>query len=292
MTSRWQAGEAGEAGAAGAAGEADVAEGAVIVARMGVYDRLGAGYTRTRRTDPRIAAQVRAALGSQGPVLNVGAGAGAYEPDDLPVVAVEPSAVMVDQRPPRAAPVVRAEAERLPFGAARFGAGMAVLTVHHWADCEAGLAELRRTVRGPVVVLSWDAEVFDRFWMVSEYVPASGVLYRHVPRPKEIADLLGGGTVETVPVPADCTDGFYAAWWRRPWAYLNSAVRAGISGLARLPPDEVQPGIEELGKDLARGTWARRHADLLELDAYDAGYRLIVSPGPTRRGGATPCAPA
>ena len=233
-----------------------------------------------RRPDRRIGAQIRAALGPEGPVINLGAGAGSYEPADLAVVAVDPAVTMLEQRPPEAAPAVRGFAEELPFPSGSFAAGMAILTVHHWRDPAMGLVELRRVVRGPVAVMSWDAEVFNKFWMVSEYVPATRTLDRDVPSPTAIADRLGGGTVEIVAVPADCSDGFYAAWWRRPEAYLDASVRAAISGLARLDPELVEPGVRCLADDIASGTWAHRHADLLRLDTYDAGYRLVVSQPP------------
>ncbi|HET6964170.1 MAG TPA: methyltransferase domain-containing protein, partial [Acidimicrobiales bacterium] len=182
------------------------------------------------------------------------------------------------------APAVRAVAEALPFPDGSFAAGMAIFTVHHWSDPAAGLLELRRVVRGRVAVLTWDASVFDEYWMVAEYVPASRSLDTDVPGPAEIARMLGGGQVRPVPVPADCSDGFYAAWWGRPEAYLDPEVRAAISGLARLTPADVEPGIERLRQDLADGTWQRRHGDLLNLEEFDAGYRLVVS-GPSRGGG-------
>jgi hypothetical protein len=154
---------------------------------------------------------------------------------------------------------------------------MAVLTVHHWNDLASGLIELRRVVTGAIAVVCWDAQVFNRYWMVAEYLPESRALDTHVPSPTVIADILGGGHVEVLPVPADCADGFYAAWWRRPEAYLDPAVRAGISGIARLPADRVQPAIDELRSDLASGRWLRKHGHLLQLDAFDAGYRLVVA---------------
>ena len=244
---------------------------------MALYDDLGVGYTRTRHPDPRIAARIREALGEVGPVINVGAGAGSYEPTDLPVVAVEPSPVMVDQRPASAAPALRAVAEALPFRPEVFAAGMAILTMHHWSDIALGIAELRRVVDGPIAVLSWDAAVFDRFWMVAEYLPESGSpLDPGLPSPERIAEALGAGRVEVIPVPADCTDGFYAAWWKRPDSYLDPAIRQNISGIARLPHHEVDLALDKLAGDLADGTWGRRHADLLRMDTYDAGYRLIV----------------
>ena len=197
---------------------------------MSVYDRLGVGYLGQRRPDPRIGRQVRTAIGTTGPLLNVGAGAGSYEPDDLPVVAVEPSLVMLGQRSRDSAPAVRAVAEELPFPDSCFASGMAILTVHHWSDPRHGLAELRRVVRGSIVVLSWDRAVFDQYWMVAEYLPASRELDSAVPSPVEIGQLLGHGRVETVPVPCDCTDGFYAAWWRRPEAYLTEHPHKNPAG--------------------------------------------------------------
>lgn len=244
---------------------------------MSAYERLGVGYRAHRRPDGRIAARIRSALGNEGPILNVGAGTGSYEPDDLPIVAVEPSVVMLEQRSAGSAPVVRSVAEGLPFPDGCFAGGMAIFTVHHWSDPWAGLLELRRAVRGPVAVLTWDPSVFNEYWMVAEYVPASRALDTDVPGPAEMARMLGGGRIETVPVPADCRDGFYAAWWRRPEAYLDPEVRAAISGLARLAPEDVDPGVERLREDLADGTWHRRHRDLMVMEQFDAGYRLVVS---------------
>lgn len=244
---------------------------------MAIYDRIGDGYARTRRPDPRIARQLRTALGSASNLVNVGAGSGSYEPDDLSVIAVEPSELMISQRPAHAAPVVRAVAESLPFAKDSFDAGMAVLTVHHWHDQTEGLRELRRVVRGRIAVLTWDQKVFARFWMVADYLPVSGTLDPGLPSPEQIADLLGGADIAPVLVPSDCADGFYAAWWRRPEAYLDPAVRRGISGLARLHRQDVEPALERLEADLRTGAWHQRYRDLLGLDEYDAGYRLVVA---------------
>lgn len=244
---------------------------------MTIYDRIGDGYTRSRRPDPRLASQIRKAMGTPATVVNVGAGSGPYEPEDLSVVAVEPSVVMMAQRPVGAAPSVRAVAESLPFPDDAFDAGMAVLTVHHWHDPAGGLRELRRVVRGVIAVLTWDQAVFDSFWMVADYVPASGRLDRQLPTPEAIAGGLGGGRVVPVLVPADCRDGFYAAWWRRPEAYLDPAVRSGISGLARLDDREIAGGIERLRGDLRTGAWHERYQALLDLEEYDAGYRLVIA---------------
>ncbi|MFC9680530.1 class I SAM-dependent methyltransferase [Streptomyces sp. NPDC056948] len=245
---------------------------------MVTYDTIGATYARTRRPDPRIAAQVHAALGDVSDVLDVGAGAGAYEPPGT-VLAVEPSQVMVAQRPPGAAPAVRAVAERLPLRDGAVDAAMALLTVHHWSDQAAGIRELCRVARRRVVVLTWDQDVFrERFWLVREYLPEAAAFddTRALPVDR-LAGLLGGARREPVPVPHDCTDGFAAAHWRRPHAYLDPRVRAGISLLAQTGDDVLAPGLARLADDLTSGRWQARHAELLTLDAVDVGYRLLVA---------------
>jgi SAM-dependent methyltransferase len=243
------------------------------------YDAIGRTYTATRATDPRIAAQIWAALGDARTVVNVGAGTGSYEPPDRAVTAVEPSAVMIAQRPPDAAPAVQASAEALPFAEASFDAAMAVLTLHHWADFRAGCAELRRVARDRVVVFSWDPTYRDRLWAAAEYFAApSEHEAEHFPSLADQAAALGA-RVEVVPIPCDCRDGFFSAFWRRPEAYLDPAVRAGISTLAKRSEDELADGLARLRADLDSGTWARGHADLLERDALDLGYRLLVGPG-------------
>jgi len=242
------------------------------------YDRIGLGYATTRRPDPRIGRLVRTALGGSHSVVNVGAGAGSYEPDDRAVVAVEPSPVMARQRPPGAGPVVGARAEQLPFPDRAFDAAMAVLTVHHWSDPAAGLAELRRVATGPVVVLTFDHGVHARQWLVTDYLPQMADLDRGLPSPDDLARALGGGTVRVVPVPADCVDGFCHAFWARPHAYLDPAVRAGISGFARLPPATVARAMARLEDDLETGRWHDRHGALLDDATVDAGYRLVLAP--------------
>jgi SAM-dependent methyltransferase len=243
---------------------------------MAVYDSIGRSYTATRQTEPRIAGPIWAALGDARTVVNVGAGTGSYEPTDRQVTAVEPSAVMLAQRPPGAAPAVQGSAEALPFADASFDAAMAVLTLHHWGDWRAGCAELRRVARDRVVVLSWDPAFRRRFWLGPEY-------FAHLlddegdPFPS-LADQAAalGAEAEVVPVPWDCRDGFMSAFWRRPEAYLDPAVRAGISSLAKRSEAELADGLARLRADIDSGAWARRHADLLQLDELDLGYRLLI----------------
>ncbi|MFC8513374.1 methyltransferase domain-containing protein [Streptomyces sp. NPDC057257] len=245
---------------------------------MAIYDTLGTTYGLTRRPDPRIAARIHAALGDSADVINVGAGTGSYEPPRT-VLAVEPSQVMIAQRPPGAAPAVCAVAERLPLRTGAADAVMALLTVHHWTDPAAGLAELRRVARRRIVVLTWDQAVFrERFWLVRDYLPSAAAYddTRAVPI-QRLAELLGGARVEPVPVPHDCTDGFGAAFWRRPDAYLDPRVRAGISLFAQTGEDALAPGLAALRDDLATGRWHERHAGLFTLDSMDVGYRLLIA---------------
>ncbi len=242
------------------------------------YDRIGTSYARTRRTDPRVAAQIRAALGDARRIVNVGAGAGSYEPGDLEVVAIEPSPTMYRQRPAGAAPVARAAAEALPFADAAFDAALAIFTVHHWTDSARGLEEMRRVARRQVI-LSYDALVEQDFWLVEDYFPevnaldAGSVGYTS----EAIGRVLPVVRVEPVLVPADCVDGFMACYWNRPEAYVDPDVQAGISGLARLDPDVRARGTEHLRRDLASGEWDARYGHLRALTELDVGYRLIVA---------------
>jgi len=241
---------------------------------VALYDRIGTGYSRVRGEDPKIAAAIWAALGDARTVVNVGAGSGSYEPRDREVTAVEPSELMIAQRPPRAAPVVRASAEALPFEDAAFDAAMAVLSDHHWPDRAGGLRELRRVARKRAVVFSFDIAFTGRDWLTRDYLTA----FRPEGMPiEEIASHLGAQRVEAVPVPADCRDGFLNAYWKRPRAYLDPRVRDGISVFRLLPPRDVEVAIAALRADLESGAWERRNADLLSLDELDLGYRLFVA---------------
>jgi SAM-dependent methyltransferase len=240
-----------------------------------LYDTIGAAYTMTRRTEPRIAAQVWAALGDARTVLNVGAGTGSYEPPGRNVTAVEPSALMRAQRPAGAAPCVDAAAENLPFEDQSFDAAMAFATIHHWPDPIAGLREMRRVARR-VVVFTNDASDPDRFWLNRDYLPEHNDLWAGRPSLTELARAIGA-RIEPVPIPWDCADGFYEAYWRRPEAYLDDRVRRGISIWARVGPDAEQRAVRRLRDDLASGRWAERNRDLLDLDAAELDSRLLIA---------------
>jgi SAM-dependent methyltransferase len=246
---------------------------------MASYDRTGSTYSLTRRPDPRIAAVIDRALRDEKSVANIGAGAGSYEPPQT-VVAVEPSRVMIRQRPAAAAPAVQAAAELLPIRTDGVDAAMAVLTVHHWTDLAAGVSEMLRVARRRVAVLTWDSTVFRDFWLVREYLPAAGETDARLAVSMDtLISLLGDDRVSVVsiPVPHDCLDGFGGAYWRRPHAYLDDAAQAGMSLFALTPKPFLQDGLARLRSDLATGAWERRHADLLQESELDLGYRLLVS---------------
>jgi SAM-dependent methyltransferase len=245
------------------------------MSRAQLYDTIGTTYTVTRRTEPRIAAQVWAALGDARTVLNVGAGTGSYEPPDRRVTAVEPSAVMRAQRPAGAAPCVAAVAESLPFEDQSFDAAMAFATIDHWRDPVAGLREMRRVARR-VVAFTYDASDPDRFWLNRDYLPEFARLWAGRPSLAGLAGAIGART-EPVLVPWDCADGFYHAYWRRPEAYLDEHVRRGMSIWARVGPAAEQRAVRGLRTDLASGRWAERNRGLAGLDVAELGDCLLIA---------------
>lgn len=242
------------------------------------YDKLGVGYSVTRRPDPRIADRIIQALGACATVVNVGAGTGSYEPRDRTVVAVEPSAAMIRQRPVGSAPVVKGVAEALPLADGAVDAALAILTVHHWTDPARGLVEMRRVAENRVVILTWDQDAWESFWLIREYLPCVREIDRQ--RALAIADIVsafGRSQICHVPIPHDCIDGFHGAFWRRPEAYLDPRVRSGISTYATMPADERDEGLRRLAADIRSGEWKARHRGLLDLQEIDLGYRLIVA---------------
>lgn len=243
-----------------------------------LYDSIGATYPVTRRTEPRIAAQIWAALGDARTVVNVGAGTGSYEPPDRDVTAVEPSTLMRAQRPAGAAPCVAATAGSLPFEDQSFDAAMAVSTIHHWQDPVAGLREMRRVARR-VVVFTFDgsdAAWLHRFWLIRDYLPEVAELFVGWPPLTELADAIEART-EPVLIPWDCADGFFEAYWRRPEAYLDDQVRRGMSVWTKVGQDAEQRAVRGLQHDHASGRWAERNRELLRLEAADLGLRLLIA---------------
>jgi len=241
-----------------------------------LYDSIGATYTATRSTDPRIAAQLWSALGDSRTVLNVGAGTGSYEPPDREVTAVEPSTVMRTQRPAGAARCVAATAESLPFEDKSFDAAMAFATVHHWQDRVGGVQEMQRVARRVVVFTCETTEEAwrRRFWLTRDYLPE--VAASRVGLASELAGAIGA-RVEPVLVPWDCLDGFFEAYWRRPEAYLDENVRRGTSVWTAVGPEVEERAVRSLRDDLESGRWAERNRDLLDLEVADLGLRLLVA---------------
>jgi len=241
------------------------------------YDQTGQSYSRTRQPDPRVAAVINDALRGAATVANIGAGTGSYEPERT-VVAVEPSRVMIAQRPNGCAPTVRAVAEHLPIRSNAVDAALAVLTVHHWSDLDGGVAEMLRIARRRVVVFTWDHNIFREFWLVREYLPAAAQTDADLAVPiVRLISLLDEPTIVPVPVPHDCLDGFGGAYWRRPHAYLDPAVQAGMSLFTLTPKPALREGLSRLRADLASGEWDRQHQDLLDSRQLDLGYRLLIA---------------
>jgi len=237
------------------------------------YDSIGINYAELRRPEPRIAAVIHQALGPARTVLNVGAGTGSYEPVDRQVTAAEPSAEMIRKRAPNAASAIQASADDLPFDDGAFDAAMAILTIHHWSDKQAGLREIRRVTRGPIVLLTFDPA--HRPWL-TDYLPQLVSLdEKQMPAMSDYARWLGPVEITPVLVPHDCRDGFLYAYWRRPQAYLDARIRTGSSSFWAIA--DAEAGLQRLKQDLENGEWQRRYGALLELDAYDAGYRLVVA---------------
>jgi SAM-dependent methyltransferase len=244
------------------------------------YDAIGGEYAVTRREDPRIAALIHAALGQARTIVNVGAGAGSYEPRDRQVLAVEPSEVMIAQRDSRLPPAILGGAYPLPFEDQSMDAAMAILTIHHWdEDQERGVREMRRVARGPVVILTFDPEVSARMWLMADYLPEVAELDRRIfPTTQALARWLDAGVdVREVPIARDTPDWTLGSFWAHPERVIDAQARNSTSGFARMPQEVVNRVVEAVAHDLQDGTWNARHGHLRDLDEYDAGLRLLVS---------------
>ncbi len=239
-----------------------------------LYDTIGKGYADYRKPDPRIAAAIIEALGDARSVINVGAGAGSYEPRDRHVVAVEPSELMRSQRPPDAVPAIPGVAENLPFEDNSFDAATAFLTTHHWSNLDAGLREMARVSRGKCVFLDNDPATMD-FWLIRDYFPHLRETAKPLLPMESARAVFGALRIVPLPVPHDCTDGFFCAYWRRPEMYLDPRARAAISFFSMV--GDLSEPLGRLKRDIADGRWARNNADLLSRSEMDYGYRLVIA---------------
>lgn len=245
---------------------------------MALYDTIGGTYAQHLRPDPRIASAIEAALGDAKSVVNIGAGTGSYEPRDRDVRAVEPSEVMIKQRPAGAAPCLQGSAEALPLETASVDAAMAILSAHHWTDLERGFREMARVTRKRAVLLTWVPDTAtEPFWLTADYFPEMASNDHTIfPGAAALTAILertiGPVHMSTLPMPHDCTDGLLGAYWRRPERYLDADVRSAMSAFARI---NAEPGVARLRADLSSGRWAERNGHLLTLDALDLGYRVV-----------------
>jgi SAM-dependent methyltransferase len=244
------------------------------------YDQIGCDYATTRREDPRLRDRVLSALGDSATIVNVGAGTGSYEPRDRYVIAVEPSDVMAAQRPAELVPAIRGSAAPLMLRDDSVDAAMAILTIHHWDEqLETGVGELRRVARGPVVILTVDADVCGDMWLLRDYLPEAAALDRATfPAIARLAEWLGGAVeVETILTARDTPDWTLASFWAHPERVLDEAARNATSGFSRMNPDVVRRVVAEVGRDLRNGTWDQRYGHLRNLDELDVGMRLVVA---------------
>ena len=238
-----------------------------------IYDEIGISYAVNRCTDPKIAEQLYAELRGATRIVNIGAGTGSYEPEDVELVAVEPSAQMIGQRKSGSHPVEQAFAEALPFEDKSFSHAMTVLSMHHWQDRARAFGEINRVTTDKFVAITWDPEA-EPFWLTRDYFPEIHEMDKPIfPKTTELKEFFDEVTIRPLLIPGDCQDGFFAAFWKRPRAYLNSQVRQSMSPFAKLK--NVSAGLQKLAEDIASGAWASKNQAILNAASLDVGYRLI-----------------
>lgn len=242
------------------------------------YAVIGPGYQKYRQPEPEFAARIETALGDAQRVLNVGAGAGSYEPVDRDVTAVEPSESMRAQRPAHLSPAIDAVAENLPFDDGAFDAVMTTFSVHQWQKLERGLGELRRVSRGPIVILTCDPRLLDRFWL-NEYAPeVIQTEARRYPSIDRLTEGLGGSaTVANVPIPLGCVDGFSEAYYGRPEMLLDPGARKANSAWSFVPDHIAARSVDRLREGLLDGTWDQLHGTLRTTPHFEGSLVLITT---------------
>lgn len=243
------------------------------------YDKHGQKYSGYRRTDPRIEEYVYTGLGSAKTILNVGAGAGAYEPEDRYVIAVEPSRVMRSQRQhANKMPAVIGTAESLPFDDDSFDASMAMVTVHHWLDIRKGLQELRRVTREQVLIMTFDPDALDDFWNAHYFPEIVEVEKSRYPTIDFITKALSGNCeVQSIPIPFDCEDGFQEAYYGRPEAFLEKEIRLSQSAWGFVSDEVEEQLVKSLSDDLKSGEWDKKYGKFRRMSSYTCALRLIIA---------------
>ena len=240
-----------------------------------LYDNIGIRYTVHRATDPKLARQLHATLVGATRIVNIGAGTGSYEPRDIELVAVEPSAEMIAQRAPDAHACEQASAEALPFPDNSFSHAMTVLSMHHWQDRPRAFREINRVATERFVAITWDPAAAP-FWLTRDYFPEIYVEDLGIfPSLQELSEFFDNVSVTPLPIPEDCEDGFLAAFWKRPAAYLDPDVRQSISSFAKMR--DCSDTINRLEEDIRSGRWAELNRDILNRSELDTGYRLITA---------------
>lgn len=243
------------------------------------YDEIGGNYSTYRREDRRLLALISDALGDAQTVVNVGAGAGSYEPRDRHVIAVEPSDVMAAQRGVDRPPAIKAGAEKLPLRDQSADAAMSVLSLQHWGDAQrTGVLEMRRVARRTVVIATYDARVSASWWLTADYFPEAAERDRATfPDPEIIADWLGGARINVVPVPIDITDWMMGSYWAHPERVLDAGARSATSAFAQEDEATVNRVVDAVRSDLNDGSWDRKYGAIRALTTFDTGLRLIVA---------------
>jgi SAM-dependent methyltransferase len=243
------------------------------------YDSLGQKYSGYRQTDPRIAAYISDALLDAKTVLNVGAGAGSYEPSDKYVAAVEPSVTMRAQRIANGkVPAINAKADNLPFDDNAFDASMAMVTVHHWPDIEKGIKELRRVTKKQILILTFDPNELDNFWNAAYFPELIEVEKARYPTIDFLKNALGGNCeVVAIPIPIDCVDGFQEAFYGRPEAFLKKEVRRSQSAWGFLPKELEETLVKRLKDDLESGAWDKKYGHFRNQPSFTCALKLLIS---------------
>lgn len=240
-----------------------------------LYDAIGTNYAVTRRTDPQIAQQLYAELAGATQIVNIGAGTGSYEPEGVDLVAVEPSAEMISQRKSGAHPVEQAFAEKLPFADNSFSHAMTVLSMHHWTNRAAAFREINRVATERFVAITWDPTA-EPFWLTRDYFPEIYETDKAIfPDLAELEEYFAEVKIRPLQIPNNCQDGFFAAFWQRPEAYLSSQVRQAMSPFAKIT--SLSEGLQKLKTDLTSGAWAAKNHAILGVPFLDAGYRLVTA---------------